>query len=217
VGTSVAGDDARSVRTGIMGVAGRQSSGPGHRSHRTSVAGSVIGERRSLLGRGAGSVAGSHTTSTMASRAAARGGGGGGMSRFGGSGLTPGLSADALQALNQSLAAIALPGWPRRIQVLPGRCDVSQCTVTQSDTHVTCWQPTTFMLHTHDQWGNPCAAGGYKVDAKLVAPDGKLRTTAKVTDCMDGTYTITFMLEEAGQVRAGVTRPVVNPHRCHHC
>ena len=32
--------------------------------------------------------------------------------------LTPGLSADALEALNQSLAAIALPGWPRRIQVL---------------------------------------------------------------------------------------------------
>jgi len=213
----VFGDDARSVRTGITGVTGRQSSGPGHRSHRTSVAGSVIGERRPPVGRGPGSVAGSHTTSTMASRSAARGARSGGMSRFGGSGLTPGLSADALEALNQSLAAIALPGWPRRIQVLPGRCDVSQCTVTQSDTHVTCWQPTTFMLHTHDQWGNPCAAGGYKVEAKLVAPDGKLRTAATVTDCMDGTYTLTFTLEQAGQVRAGATLASVNPQCCDSC
>ena len=118
-GTSVAGsamDDARSVRTGV---AGGRAGGGGLKSHRTSVAGSVMGERRPPTGARtgpAGSVAGS-----MASRAAAaRKGSVGRLGTTPGSlgTLTPGLSADALEALNQSLAAIALPGWPRRIQVL---------------------------------------------------------------------------------------------------
>lgn len=87
--------------------------------------------------------------------------------------------------------------------MLPGKCDVARCTVTQTDdAHVTCWQATTVTLHTHDLYDNPCAAGGRAVEAKLVAPGGKRRTAATVTDCMDGTYTLTFTLEEAGQVRA---------------
>ena len=89
-------------------------------------------------------------------------------------------------------------GWPRLLQVVAGSCDPDRCTISGDALgHCATGTPLKLQLQATDKYGNPRSMGGDLVEVSAKPRNGGGRVEAAVVDNGDGTYALTFVLEEA--------------------
>eukprot|EP00854_Cymbomonas_tetramitiformis_P001872 gene1872-2542_t len=114
------------------------------------------------------------------------------------------ISKSGTYTLHASVDRVACKGWPRILQLTAGPAHAGSCTLQGDPLHGMLCGATgvltvqKLMLRSADAHGNYRAQGGDLVEAQLTGPNGA-REQASVSDLVDGTYSIQFVLKQAGR------------------
>ena len=119
--------------------------------------------------------------------------------------------------LTARVDGVAPAGWPRTLQLVPGRLHPHACVVKgPALSGAIAGEPTSLVVVGADRFRNPASRGGAPVELVLMGPDDQPNMVALQTvDNGDGTYSAEFELTQPGRWDAAVTMDGNDPDPAH--